>query len=162
MNAPSLQASLPAPSAIALAGTWKLARGQAVTLRPASAGIVRIVHGRVWATVDGPHGGTPSDSGDHVLGVGRSMWVQPGQRVVLEPWSRGGSAYFRWEPAPAPAAVPAAAHRRNMAEVLQPLAELRAALRLGGDAFVRLLVGLGRLALPAAHNGRHGNACTVR
>ena len=68
----------------ALPGTWKLARGRAVTLRPDTDGILRIAHGRVWATVDGPHGGTPCDSGDHILQTGRSMYVQAGHRVVIE------------------------------------------------------------------------------
>ena len=51
--------AFPAP---ALPGTWKLGRGRAITLRPTTDGILRIAHGRVWATVDGPHGGTPADS----------------------------------------------------------------------------------------------------
>src|SRR6059058_2087032 len=57
---------LQAAPATALPGTWKLARGRAVTLRPATDGILRVAHGRVWATVDGPHGCTPEDAGDHI------------------------------------------------------------------------------------------------
>src|SRR5687767_3030585 len=89
---------LQASPAAALPGTWKLTRGRAITLQPLTNGVLRIAHGRVWATVDGPHGATPFDSGDHVLEVGRSMWVRAGQRVVIEGWSRAGAAYFSWDP----------------------------------------------------------------
>jgi hypothetical protein len=40
--------------------------------------------------VEGPHGCTPSDSGDHMLQVGRSMYVRAGQKVVLETWNASG------------------------------------------------------------------------
>jgi hypothetical protein len=153
---------LQAAPATALPGTWKLARGRAITLRPATNGILRIAHGRVWATIDGPHGGTPTDSGDHMLEVGRSMFVRVGQRVVIEAWNQHGAAYFAWDPVFAPVAVPVEQRRLNTAIVLQPLADLRAALGLAGGAFGRLLVGLGRLAMGAAHNGRHANALTAR
>ena len=83
MNALTTAPSLQAAPAQALPGTWKLARGRAITLQPATNGILRIAHGRVWATTDGPHGRTPDDSGDHVLEVGRAMWVRAGQRVVV-------------------------------------------------------------------------------
>src|SRR3569623_2390493 len=109
----------------ALPGSWKLARGRAVTLRPATVGIVRIALGRVWATVDGPHGGTPDTAGDHILQVGRSLYVQAGQRVVLEAWNDNGASYFAWDPVFA--TTPAARRRLNVAGVLQPLADLRLA-----------------------------------
>lgn len=78
MNAPTVAQLLGSAPATALPGTWKLARGRAITLRPTTDGILRIAHGRVWATVEGPHGGTPCDSGDHVLEVGRSMFLRAG------------------------------------------------------------------------------------
>lgn len=164
MPASSIATLLQAAPATALPGTWKLARGRAVTLRPVTDGILRIAHGRVWATVDGPHGRAPADSGDHVLEVGRSMWVRAGQRVVIEAaWKATGAAYFSWDPVLAPVALPAAERRRaHLAGVLQPLADLRTALGMAGAAFGRLVVGIARLALPAAHNGRHGNALPVR
>jgi Protein of unknown function (DUF2917) len=159
----SLIAQLPqsAPAKF-LPGTWKLARGRVITLRPATDGILRVAQGRVWATVDGPHGATPSDSGDHVLEVGRSMWVGAGQRVVIEAWNRVGAAFFSWDPVVPPVMVPAERRRLNLVGVLQPLADLRLALGLAAGALSRLAVGLGRLAMGAAHNGRHGNALRAR
>lgn len=162
MTASTIARSPQAGPALALPGTWKLARGRAITLRPATDGILRIAHGRVWATVDGPHGGTPFDSGDHVLEAGRSMWVRAGQRVVIEAWHTAGAAYFSWNPVMAPVMAPAERRRLHLAGVLQPLADLRTALRMAGGAFGRLVVGLGRLVVGAAHNGRHGNALPAR
>jgi hypothetical protein len=51
---------LRASPATALRGPWKLARGRAIPLRPTSDGILRIAHGRVWLTVEGPHGVNPT------------------------------------------------------------------------------------------------------
>ncbi|HEX2545405.1 MAG TPA: DUF2917 domain-containing protein [Ramlibacter sp.] len=149
-----------APTA-ALPGTWKLARGRAVTLNPRTDGILRVAHGRVWATVEGPHGCTPFDSGDHVLQVGRSMYVRAGQHVVIEAWNASGASYFAWDPVveTAPALAPA---RINWSGVVQPLADLRMAVALGLRALGQLAGGLARIAwnlLPlggrAAYDRRH-------
>jgi hypothetical protein len=155
-----LLASAPAT---ALPGTWKLARGRAVTLRPLTDGILRIAHGRVWATVEGPHGLGPTDSGDHVLEVGRSMYLRAGQRVVIEAWNCSGASYFAWDPVFATAT--AARARPNQAVVLQPLADLRIALGLAGRALGQLATGLGQLAWHGLRGGqralprrRHGLA----
>ena len=147
MSATSIASLLQASPASALPGTWKLARGRAITLKPTNDGILRVAHGRVWATVEGPHGQTPTDSGDHVLEVGRSMWVRAGQGVVIEAWGRAGSAYFSWDPVAAPVAVPAPRQRVNLGAVVQPLADLRQALVLGGHAIARLVSGVGQVAL---------------
>src|SRR4051812_14374485 len=120
-TATTLSASPAAP----LPGTWKLGRGRAVTLRPATDGILRVAHGRLWATTDGPHGGTPADAGDHILEVGRSMYVRAGQRVVIEAWMPGGASYFAWDPVPQ--AAPVARRAVNLSAVRQPLADLRLA-----------------------------------
>jgi len=162
MTALSTTSLLPSAATPALPGTWKLAKGRAITLQPRTSGILRIAHGRVWATVDGPHGVTPTDSGDHVLEVGRSMWVRPGQKVVIEAWNAGGSSYFSWDPVFQPVAVRAPRRRVDFAVALQPLADLRTALVLAGDALRRLVLVLARQVLPAAHNGRHGHACPAR
>ena len=142
-----------------LPGTWKLARGRAVTLRPVTDGILRIAHGQVWATIDGPHGRTPDDSGDHVLQVGRSMYVRAGQRVVIESWALHDTAsYFAWDPVIAAATAPARAQRPrlNAAVVLQPLADLRLALALTGRALGQLAHGVARLAWAALRGGTAG------
>lgn len=161
MTAASVAHLLQSAPATALPGTWKLARGRAVTLRPVTDGILRIAHGRVWATVEGPHGCTPYDSGDHVLQVGRSMYVKAGQSVVIEAWNDTGASYFAWDPVAetAPAVAPA---RINWSGLVQPLADLRMAMALGLRATGQLAGGLARIAwsmLPrggrAAYDRRH-------
>ncbi|MBC5784673.1 DUF2917 domain-containing protein [Ramlibacter sp. USB13] len=149
LSATRLLASAPTS---ALPGTWKLARGRAITLRPATDGIVRVAHGRVWATVDGPHGVTPDDSGDHVLEVGRSMYVKAGQRVVLEAWNQAGASYFAWDPVLATVRV--VRPRLNFSGVLQPLADLRMAAAIGFRALGQLATGLVRLAWQVVRPGR--------
>jgi len=161
MNAPYANFLLPAATP-ALPGTWKLAKGRALTLQPRTNGILRIAHGRVWATVDGPHGVSPTDSGDHILEVGRSMWVRPGQRVVIEAWNAEGASYFSWDPVFEPIKVKAPRRRVDFAAALQPLADLRTAMVLAVDALRRLVVVLARQVVPATHNGRHGQACPAR
>lgn len=161
MSARAVTQLLQSAPATALPGTWKLARGRAVTLRPTSDGILRVAHGRVYATVDGPHGGTPFDAGDHVLEVGKSMYLRAGQGVVIEAWNARGASYFAWDPVFAPARP-----RVTVAAVLQPLADLRMAAGLALRAAGQLTSGIARLAWdrlrgrPAGVNARraHG-AC---
>jgi hypothetical protein len=154
MTARSVAQVLASAPATALPGTWKLARGRAVTLRPNTDGVLRVAHGRVWATLDGPHGGTPSEAGDHILQVGRSMYVRAGQRVVIEAWNASGASYFAWDPVFALAM--AAGPRLNLSGVLQPLADLRMALVLGLRALGQLAGGLGRLAWDVVRGGNRG------
>ena len=82
------------------ASGWHLAGSQALTLKPTRAGVMRVVSGRVWATLSGPHGGGPDDSGDVVLVKGQALNVPSHQRLVIEPWQRCAAdpAYFSWEP----------------------------------------------------------------
>jgi hypothetical protein len=86
---------------------WKLAPERAVTLRPDSAGLLRVSQGRVWATLAGPHQGPANDWGDVVLRGGEQLPLQPGQQVVLEVYADAVNepAYFSWEPA-RPGTVP--------------------------------------------------------
>lgn len=151
MTASSAASVLASAPAVALPGTWKLVRGRAVTLRPTSDGILRIAHGRVWATFDGPHGATPDDAGDHILQVGRSMFVRAGQRVVLEAWNASGASYFAWDPVAAPAT--ALRPRLNLSGVLQPLADLRVAGALALRALGQLAAGLVQLGWALLHGG---------
>jgi hypothetical protein len=85
------------PSAFRLPGTWKLEQGRAVTLRPRENGVLKIAHGRVWLTFDGPHAGALNDFGDRVLGAGEQVRVRAGMRVVLESCERTLPVYFSWD-----------------------------------------------------------------
>jgi hypothetical protein len=139
----------------ALPGTWKLAAGRAVTLQPVEPGTVRVAHGRLWATYDGPHHGALNDLGDHVIGAGDRLVVRAGQRLVIQAWDRGAPAYFSWDPAPAVSRMRAV----SFAPVMQPLADLRLALAIGTRALARLVVGVGRLARDVAAPPRTQPAC---
>lgn len=150
--------SSPSSAAPALPGTWKLRGGRAITLQPREAGVLRVAHGSLWATFDGPHGGPPNDQGDHFVEVGDTVRIGAGQRVVVESWDSGAPAYFSWDPLPAVAFVP----RLRMADALQPLHDLRLAVVLGAHAVVRLAAGLGRLAVQTVVPPRPVAACGMR
>ena len=123
-----------------LPGTWKLASGRAVTLQPREAGLLRIAHGTVWVTRDGPHSGPLNDQGDHFLHSGEQLPLLRGQRLVIEAWDRQQPAYFSWDPWPQ-----GERHRLGRAAVIQPLDDLRLALVLGAGAAERLLTALAGL-----------------
>jgi len=128
-------------SCAALPGTWKLAAGRAISFRPREDGVLRVAHGQLWATFDGPHGGPLNDLGDHVIGLGEQLVLRPGQRLVIEAWDAHAPTYFSWDPLPAPVRVAAP----RWARVVQPLSDLRLALALGAGAAVRLVAGLAGL-----------------
>jgi hypothetical protein len=139
------------PAAAALPGTWKLATGRAITLQPADSGVLRVAHGSLWVTFDGPQQGPLNDFGDFIVEVGQSVRVQSGERLVMEAWGHGAPAYFSWDPV----AATVTSRRLSTAAVLQPLADLRLALALGAGAAARLLAAVGRLAWGAvAPRGR--------
>lgn len=82
-------------------GAWQLEAGQAMTLKAASASILRIRQGRVWVTCDATD---QRGSEDLVLAPGESLHVCAGQRLVMEPWDGFGATYS-WDAAsPAEAA----------------------------------------------------------
>ena len=130
----------------ALPGTWKLGAGRAITLQPREAGVFRVAHGQLWATSQGPHGLSPDDSGDMILGAGQQLRLMPGQQLVIEAWTAQAPAYFSWDPLPAPVLQPSL----RMAGVVQPLADLRLALALGVGAAGRLVAGLAGFVLGLA------------
>lgn len=136
------------PSAQA-AGSWKLLNGHAVTLHDPNAAVLRITCGSVWATVDGPHPGPANNQGDLFLQAGDRLALQPGQRVVIEPWraSANEAVYFSWDPAPAaPRVAPhreAQAGSRMQGAVLCPLRDFGLALKLAAQALGRLAWGIG-------------------
>lgn len=142
MATPQVTSLTPRCAEPALPGTWKLAAGRAITLEPRDAGTLKIAHGRLWVTFEGPHHGRLNESGDHIMAVGEQMRLQPGQRVVLEPWNDHCPAYFSWDPAPVAQAV----RRTRMTDVMQPLADLRLAVVFGGHAIARVVSGLASIA----------------
>ena len=83
-----------------LSGYWRLVPAQACTLRPEEAGILRVAHGQVWATLAGPHSGPANDWGDVVLHSGQQITLMPGQQLVVEPLGDAVNepAFFSWEP----------------------------------------------------------------
>jgi hypothetical protein len=128
-----------------LAGFWKLGAGRALTLHAAQAGVLRIAHGRVWATFDGASQDLQVRAGDHFLMRGESLTLKAGESLVLESFSNGhaASAYFSWEPASIRVELPQVAEPAGWRTgVLQPLVDLRAALGLAGGALARLGRGL--------------------
>lgn len=145
------------------AGSWKLAGGHAVTLQDAHAAVLCITHGRVWATLDGPHTGPANQQGDMVLEAGQRLTVPAGRRVVMEPWRSSGAGaasgsaaangsdavYFSWDPVPAllPQQTPGAepdASRWQLA-VVCPLRDLGLALVQAARALGRLAWGVASL-----------------
>ena len=127
----------PHQSAASLAGTWKLAGGRAITLQPRESGLLRVAHGSLWATCDGPHRGALNDQGDQFLHSGERLRLRRGQRVVIEAWDKQAPAYFSWDPVPQ-----RVASRVLAADLAQPVEDLRLALVLGARAAGRLLAAL--------------------
>jgi len=142
-NVLELQQSVPAGQAgqvgCAEAGSWKLAAGQAVSLRARSPGVLEIARGRVWLTLGGSLDDLPGAAADHVLTAGERLTVAPGQHVVMEAWSPSGgtdAVAFRWGggTAPATASTASVIARDWECAVVQPLRDLVRALAQGGHA----------------------------
>jgi len=98
-TSPSLSsATLARPAAVPPAvrrGAWQLDPGHAMSLKAASASVLRVRQGRVWVTRDATaHAG----SEDIVLAPGESLAVSAGERIVMEPWDGNGATYS-WDAA---------------------------------------------------------------
>ena len=139
----------------------KLGAGQAVTLRARQLSVLRIAHGRVWATLS--HAGPYSRvlAGDHFLSQGQSLTLLAGQELVMESFEPSASgqpatAHFHWD---APG-VAASALQANDLGVLEPLRDLRHALGLVADACGRLVQGLAHSAATAPRRLLHVFAIT--
>ncbi len=146
--------ALAASSSNALAAPRQLKAGCAITLRAKQLSVLRIAHGRVWATLTavGPYSRVPG--GDHFLSRGESLTLLPGQALVMESFGIGhnASALFNWEDACAAAITVAALDAPAQADasgVVQPLRDLRHALGLVVGASGRLVNGLAHGALAA-------------
>lgn len=144
-------------SATLLPGTWRLEAGRAIALRPREDGVLRIAHGRVWLTFDGPHAGPLNDLGDRVLGAGEQLPVRAGQRLVLESSERGAPAFFGWEFAPR---FQAARTPRRQA-VAQSWGELQLGLGLAARSGGRLLSALAGLAVGGLRPRPQPDHCTA-
>ena len=149
MQIPQALALTPRCAEPTLPGTWKLASGRAITLEPREPGVLKVAHGRLWVTFEGPHPGRLNESGDFFMAVGEQLRIAPGQRMVVESWNEGCPAYFSWDPVPVPAPV-----RRTLADVVQPLSDLRLALVFGGHAVARVVIGLGQIVWQSAFGPR--------
>ncbi len=142
MTAQTLTQMQQSATSVALPGTWKLNAGRAITLQPREAGIMRIAHGTVWVTFDGPRHGAGNESGDFFYGVNEQIRIGAGQRVVVEAFGDRNTAYFTWDPVVETVASPSP----SFAGVVQPLADLRLAVGLGLGAAGRLVLALAALA----------------
>ena len=128
----------------------ELAAGKAVTLRAMQLSVLRIAHGRVWATLSdvGPYSRVLA--GDHFLSRGQSLTLLPGQELVMESFGSSANgfattAHFSWETSGVAASAvqdsTPAQHAKGIG-VLQPLRDLRYALGLIAGASGRLVQGL--------------------
>lgn len=122
-------------------GVWKLAAGQALSLQPRQAGLLRVAQGQMWVTLGvAPHG-AGNELGDCFLRAGEQLAVSPGQHVVLESFERAQqqAVLFDWTPGLAFVQAPAA---QNAGPVAQPMRDLGLALGLVGTALLHLASGL--------------------
>ena len=122
-------------------GFWKLAPGQALSLQPRRAGLLRVAQGQVWVTLDVPHRGAGNELGDYFLQAGEQLGVGAGRHLVLEPFARAGGhpVLFEWSP------VPDVTHTltaHNASAVTQALRDLGLALGMVATAMSRLFAGL--------------------
>ncbi|NMM77618.1 hypothetical protein B2J86_04735 [Acidovorax sp. SRB_14] len=78
--------SLPAP-------LCRLGAGSARSLRPREPVALRVARGQAWVTLGaGPHG-EAAQSADVFVAPGQTLWLVPGQQVVLEPVGPEGVHY---------------------------------------------------------------------
>lgn len=162
-QAACLPACQPPASASQSAKTAPAARrqlkfGQAISLRATQPRVMRVVHGRVWATLT--DGGSPMSgnsrvlAGDQFLGPGDSLSLLAGQEIVMEAFGIGHTApaYFNWECVTDAAQAPRAATTALsdwQTGVVQPLHDLRRATGLMLGASGQLVRGLARGAAGA-------------
>lgn len=71
-------------------GTFQLPLEKPLSIG-AAGGELAVVSGSVWLTRSG-------DPGDHVLGAGDRIRLQPRQQVVVEPWDRSEWPTLKWQP----------------------------------------------------------------
>ena len=119
--------------------SWKLPHGHAVTLKPRTAGVLQVVSGRAWATLDVARHTPLADAGDHFVALGHDLPLRAGQRVVVEAWPYHGqdSVRLQWVPLPESGAA-----SRWQATVVEPARDIGDGLALVARSMLRLLAGL--------------------
>nr|WP_315463522.1 DUF2917 domain-containing protein [uncultured Rhodoferax sp.] len=118
---------------------WTLPQGRALTLKPRTAGVLRVLSGRAWATFDVSRHTPLTETGDHVVARGHDLQLRAGQRVVVEAWAYQGQdgIALQWVPAPESCAA-----SRWQAAVADPLRDIGHGLGMVARATWRLLAGL--------------------
>lgn len=129
--------------AMALDTPWNLPQGRAVTLRPRTAGVLRVVSGRAWATLDVSRHTPLTESGDHFVALGHDLQLRAGQRVVVEAWPYKGQDGIQLQWVAQPQACLATRFQIN---VVQPLRDVGQGLGLVARALGRLIAGLASYA----------------
>ncbi|OYQ41413.1 hypothetical protein CHU94_06680 [Rhodoferax sp. TH121] len=122
---------------------WKLLQGCAVTLRPRTAGVLRVVSGRAWATLDVSCHTPLTESGDHFVALGHDLQLRAGQRVVVEAWPYKGQDGIQLQWVAQPQTCLATRFQTN---VVQPLRDVGQGLGLVARALGRLVAGLASYA----------------
>ena len=124
--------------------SWVLAEGQAQTLSPDTAGVLRIQSGRAWVTLQysARHSDAlarPPMDDDLFLDSAASLPLRARQIIVLEPWSAGPAAGVTlvWEVAQANSRS-----QRWQETVVQPAHEFGRGLIHAGLAFAKMVQGL--------------------
>lgn len=122
----------------AIAGSWQLAPGRALSLYPRGEGLLRITRGRAWVTLDLWPGGHRDEAGDHCLCAGEQLRVRAGRHVVFESLDPA-PLWFEWVPTPARELLPVTPRVLPLA---QAWSEFWQATRLTTRALLRLVRGL--------------------
>ena len=122
----------------AVAGSWQLSPGRALSLYPRAEGLLRITRGRAWVTLDLGPGGHRDAAGDHCLCAGEQLRVGTGRHLVFESLDPA-PLWFEWLPAPASEPLPVTPRTVPLA---QAWSEFWQAARLAARALLRLLRGL--------------------
>jgi hypothetical protein len=139
-------------------GVRNLNAGKAVTLRAKQLSVLRISNGRVWATLGNAGSYSRALARDHFLSQGQSLTLLPGQELVMESFASSASGniavtQFSWE---IPGVTVSAPRETRPAPlvigrgVMEPLRDLRQALRLVAGASGRLIQGLAQGAASIA------------
>ena len=133
--------------------SMSMARGSARTFRPSTAGVLRVISGRAWATLN-PSDSQPQarwcpemDAGDIFVGPGSGLRLQAGQSVVIESWpvDKDRTTFLEWE---ATVQSPSPSYWQN--SVRLPAHELG----LSMVQVVRALLGYFEMLVPSSSKGR--------